>query len=69
MHYCSLNLLYRHSQSTQTPICPDGTEKLWDGYSLLFVMGNERAHGQDLGMCLIVVILCFGMGTAVSLLC
>ena len=22
---------------------------MWDGYSLLFVQGNERSHGQDLG--------------------
>lgn len=23
---------------------------IYDGYSLLYVQGNERAHGQDLGM-------------------
>lgn len=39
----------RHSQTTMTPMCPPGTEKMWDGYSMLMVMGNERAHGQDLG--------------------
>jgi integrin beta 8 len=22
---------------------------MWDGYSLLFIQGNEKAHGQDLG--------------------
>jgi integrin beta 8 len=22
---------------------------MWDGYSLLYIQGNERAHGQDLG--------------------
>uniref|UniRef100_A0A8C6JWI0 Uncharacterized protein n=1 Tax=Melopsittacus undulatus TaxID=13146 RepID=A0A8C6JWI0_MELUD len=39
----------RHSQSTRIPSCPHGTSKLYVGYSLLFVQGNERAHGQDLG--------------------
>lgn len=31
------------------PYCPDGTNLIYDGYSLLYVQGNERAHGQDLG--------------------
>lgn len=22
---------------------------MWDGFSLLYIQGNERAHGQDLG--------------------
>lgn len=39
----------RHSQSTEDPECPDGTRFLYNGYSLLYVQGNERAHGQDLG--------------------
>ncbi|XP_010118243.1 PREDICTED: LOW QUALITY PROTEIN: collagen alpha-1(IV) chain-like [Chlamydotis macqueenii] len=39
----------RHSQSTQIPSCPRGTSQIYVGYSLLFVQGNERAHGQDLG--------------------
>lgn len=39
----------RHSQSTATPACPEGTRPLYSGFSLLFVQGNERAHGQDLG--------------------
>ncbi|NXK78972.1 CO4A3 protein, partial [Amazona guildingii] len=39
----------RHSQSTRIPSCPHGTSQLYVGYSLLFVQGNERAHGQDLG--------------------
>lgn len=30
-------------------MCPPGTELMWEGYSLLFVQGNEKAHGQDLG--------------------
>uniref|UniRef100_A0A8D0F5F6 Collagen IV NC1 domain-containing protein n=1 Tax=Strix occidentalis caurina TaxID=311401 RepID=A0A8D0F5F6_STROC len=39
----------RHSQSTKIPSCPYGTSQIYVGYSLLFVQGNERAHGQDLG--------------------
>lgn len=39
----------RHSQTTEIPSCPEGTEPLYSGFSLLFVQGNEQAHGQDLG--------------------
>ena len=42
-------LLVRHSQSTEVPMCPEGHTKLWEGYSLLYIEGNERAHSQDLG--------------------
>lgn len=38
-----------HSQTTQVPQCPQGTQKLWDGYSMLYLEGNEKAHSQDLG--------------------
>ena len=31
------------------PECPRGQTKLWDGYSLLYIEGNEKAHHQDLG--------------------
>lgn len=31
-------------------MCPQGMAKLWDGYSLLYVEGQEKAHNQDLGM-------------------
>ena len=41
-------LLVEHSQRTQVPECRAGT-KLWDGYSLLYLEGNERSHSQDLG--------------------
>jgi hypothetical protein len=44
--------LNRHSQTTLVPDCPVGTSKLWDGFSLSFIMGNGRAAGQDLGMVL-----------------
>lgn len=40
----------RHSQTVQTPACPRGTLRLWDGFSLLHFLGNAKAHGQDLGM-------------------
>lgn len=39
----------RHSQSAMIPICPKNTIKLWDGFSLLHIMGNSYAHAQDLG--------------------
>lgn len=42
-------LVTRHSQTTDDPQCPPGTKILYHGYSLLYVQGNERAHGQDLG--------------------
>uniref|UniRef100_A0A671VJV7 Collagen IV NC1 domain-containing protein n=1 Tax=Sparus aurata TaxID=8175 RepID=A0A671VJV7_SPAAU len=42
-------LITRHSQGQDVPFCPDGTNTIYDGYSLLYVQGNERAHGQDLG--------------------
>ena len=42
-------LLVKHSQSDQTPMCPVGMSKLWDGYSLLYFEGQEKAHNQDLG--------------------
>uniref|UniRef100_A0A4W4F904 Collagen IV NC1 domain-containing protein n=1 Tax=Electrophorus electricus TaxID=8005 RepID=A0A4W4F904_ELEEL len=42
-------LITRHSQSTEVPLCPNDTTTIHDGYSLLYVQGNERAHGQDLG--------------------
>ena len=43
------NLIVRHSQTRDVPMCPNGGTKLWDGYSLLNIEGNERAHSQDLG--------------------
>lgn len=33
-------------------MCPQGMDMLWDGYSLLYVEGQEKAHNQDLGMIL-----------------
>ncbi|XP_066270585.1 collagen alpha-2(IV) chain-like isoform X2 [Branchiostoma lanceolatum] len=45
----SLGLLARHSQNTTVPNCPPGMRRLWTGFSLLHIEGNERAHKQDLG--------------------
>ncbi|KAF4526481.1 hypothetical protein B566_EDAN013581, partial [Ephemera danica] len=42
-------LLVKHSQSSDIPQCEPGHVKLWDGYSLLYVEANEKAHHQDLG--------------------
>uniref|UniRef100_A0A8C0QR62 Collagen type IV alpha 1 chain n=1 Tax=Chelonoidis abingdonii TaxID=106734 RepID=A0A8C0QR62_CHEAB len=42
-------LVTRHSQTIEEPECPSGTKLMYYGYSLLYVQGNERAHGQDLG--------------------
>jgi len=42
-------LLVKHSQTDHTPMCPVGMAKLWDGYSLLYFEGQEKAHNQDLG--------------------
>ncbi|KAG7272179.1 hypothetical protein CRUP_014778 [Coryphaenoides rupestris] len=43
-------LLVKHSQSELKPMCPVGMSKLWDGYSLLYFEGQEKAHNQDLGL-------------------
>lgn len=42
-------LLVIHSQSVHVPTCPRDMSRLWDGYSLLYLEGQERAHPQDLG--------------------
>ena len=50
LNYLTGSVLVRHSQSSSIPLCEEGEEQLWDGYSLLYIEGNERAHHQDLGM-------------------
>jgi len=40
----------KHSQSRTLPECPAGMNKMWEGYSLLYIESNERSHHQDLGM-------------------
>uniref|UniRef100_A0A3B5AWT6 Collagen IV NC1 domain-containing protein n=1 Tax=Stegastes partitus TaxID=144197 RepID=A0A3B5AWT6_9TELE len=47
--YVDTFMIVRHSQSIRVPDCPHGTSLIYSGYSFLFVNGNERAHGQDLG--------------------
>lgn len=42
-------LLVIHSQSPRVPTCPPNMRKLWDGFSLLYLEGQEKAHTQDLG--------------------
>lgn len=42
-------LFTRHSQKLFIPDCPAGSSQVYSGYSLLFINGNNRAHGQDLG--------------------
>ena len=42
-------LIVVHSQSEITPACPNGMKRLWKGYSMLYLEGSERSHGQDLG--------------------
>lgn len=48
-------LLVRHSQSQYVPTCEPGHIKLWEGYSLLFTDGDERAHSQDLGKIIVSI--------------
>lgn len=48
--YSTGHMLVRHSQSSSIPLCGRGETKLWDGYSLLYIEGNEKSHHQDLGM-------------------
>ena len=40
----------RHSQNRYKTDCPTGTRKMWDGFSLAYVQGNGKAHGQELGI-------------------
>lgn len=42
-------LLVKHSQSSTIPECEPTHSKLWDGFSLLYIEGNEKSHNQDLG--------------------
>lgn len=73
-HYTDGFLIARHSQSIKVPDCPNGSSLIYSGYSLLFINGNERAHGQDLGMNIKIIVsinnvyftdhsnLCFHLG-------
>ena len=47
--FYSGTLVVRHSQTTTVPTCERGHNRLWEGFSLLYMGGNEKAHHQDLG--------------------
>lgn len=32
----------RHSQNINDPICPNNSTLMWSGYSLLYIMGDEK---------------------------
>lgn len=49
-------LLVKHSQSQSLPVCEPGHIRLWEGYSLLYTDGDERAHSQDLGKLRIITM-------------
>ncbi|KAJ8346931.1 hypothetical protein SKAU_G00283320 [Synaphobranchus kaupii] len=40
-------LLVIHSQSDEIPLCPVDMVTMWNGYSLLYLEGQEKAHTQD----------------------
>ena len=50
LNYLTGNMLVRHSQSSNIPRCEPDEHLLWDGYSLLYLEGNEKSHHQDLGL-------------------
>lgn len=41
--------IVRHSQNDIIPACPNNYEVMWEGYSLMYTVGNGQAHAQDLG--------------------
>uniref|UniRef100_T1JC20 Collagen IV NC1 domain-containing protein n=1 Tax=Strigamia maritima TaxID=126957 RepID=T1JC20_STRMM len=43
------NLLVKHSQTSEIPLCPNNYVKMWEGYSLLHIEGSEKTYNQDLG--------------------
>ena len=60
--------LAKHSQTSVIPDCPHGMRKMWDGYSLLFIQGNEKPHGQDLGKLMFFILPFFKSRLACFLL-
>lgn len=50
LKYTTGSMLVRHSQSSVIPRCEPDEVLLWDGYSLLYLEGNEKSHHQDLGL-------------------
>jgi len=45
----SHRMIVRHSQDARQPGCPQGAVQLWTGYSLMYTVGNDQPHVQDLG--------------------
>lgn len=41
--------IVRHSQDGYAPACPNNYDVMWEGYSLMYTVGNGQAHAQDLG--------------------
>ena len=41
-------VVVRHSQDYTIPQCPNSYKLLWEGYSMLYTVGNGHSHGQDL---------------------
>jgi len=39
----------RHAQDAFAPVCPNNYDVMWEGYSLMYTVGNGQAHAQDLG--------------------
>lgn len=46
----SVSLLVIHSQTSQIPICPNGMNKLWTGYTLIQVDADGLTINHDLGL-------------------
>lgn len=49
LDYLTGVLLVKHSQSEEIPQSESGHIKLWEGYSLMYVDGNDYPANQDLG--------------------
>lgn len=46
----SVSLLVIHSQTSQVPVCPQGMNKLWTGYTLIQVDADGLTINHDLGL-------------------
>lgn len=44
----------RHSQGQAPPVCPSGYQKMWDGYSLLYVQGADIINLTPLGISILL---------------
>lgn len=48
----------RHSQDQTPPPCPFGYQKMWDGYSLLYVQGIVHFFGNSILLNILQTLLC-----------